>query len=115
MDLVKKNIIFAIPIRKEVISFRLDWAKLSNLEGRKDKIMARNCILTGKKTMTGNNVSHSNRKSKRRFYPNLQTKRYFDPETGEWITLKISTSAMRTINKLGFNEALNKFYKKGKI
>lgn len=63
--------------------------------------MSKVCQLTGKRPITGNNVSHSNRKTKRRFLPNLQKKRYFIPETGEWITLKITTKAMRTINKLG--------------
>ncbi|MBC7426110.1 MAG: 50S ribosomal protein L28 [Bacteroidia bacterium] len=77
--------------------------------------MSRVCDLTGKKALTGNNVSFSNRKTKRRFYPNLQEKRFFIPETGEWITLKVSTSAIRTINKLGITECLNRVIKKGKL
>lgn len=63
--------------------------------------MARVCQLTGKKVMTGNNVSHSNRKTKRKFYPNLITKKFYIPEEDSFITLKISTSALRTINKKG--------------
>lgn len=63
--------------------------------------MARVCDLTGKRYLTGNKVSHSNRKSKRRFNVNLQTKKFFIQETGEWITLRVSTSAIRTINKKG--------------
>lgn len=51
--------------------------------------------------MTGNNVSHSNRKTKRKFYPNLITKKFYIPEEDQYITLKISTSALRTINKNG--------------
>ena len=51
--------------------------------------------------MTGNNVSHSNRKTKRKFYPNLITKKFYIPEEDSFITLKISTSALRTINKKG--------------
>jgi len=70
--------------------------------------MARVCQLTGKKVMVGNNVSHSNRKTKRRFYPNLVTKKFFIPETGEWITLKVSTSALKTINKIGITAALKR-------
>jgi len=58
--------------------------------------------------MVGNNVSHSNRKTKRRFYPNLVTKKFFIPETGEWITLKVSTSALKTINKIGITAALKR-------
>ncbi len=60
--------------------------------------MSRICDITGKKVMVGNNVSHSNRKTKRKFYPYLQTKKFFIPESGEWITLKVSTSALRTIH-----------------
>lgn len=63
--------------------------------------MARVCQVTGKKPITGNNVSHSNIKTKRRFLPNLQKKRYFLEEEGRWITLKLSTDAIRTINKNG--------------
>lgn len=75
-------------------------------EKLKIQIMARVCDITGKKVMVGNNVSHSNRKTKRRFYPNLQTKKFFIPETGEWVTLKVSTNALRTINKKGITAVL---------
>ena len=57
--------------------------------------------MTGKKPMTGNKVSHSNIKTKRRFLPNLQTKRYFLAEENRWVTLKVSSEAIRTINKNG--------------
>ena len=70
--------------------------------------MARICDITGKKVMVGNNVSHSNRKTKRKFNPNLQTKKFFIPESGEWITLKVSTSALRTIDKNGITSVLKK-------
>lgn len=63
--------------------------------------MARVCQLTGKKPMTGNKVSHSNIKTKRRFLPNLQTKRYFIAEEDKWVTIKVSSEAIRTINKNG--------------
>ncbi|MFT3681113.1 MAG: 50S ribosomal protein L28 [Ferruginibacter sp.] len=63
--------------------------------------MARVCQVTGKKPITGNKVSHSNIKTKRRFLPNLQTKRYFLAEENKWITLKVSSEAIRTINKNG--------------
>ena len=61
--------------------------------------MARICQVTGKVPVTGNNVSHSNIKSKRRFLPNLQTKRFYLAEEDKWITLKLSTEGIRTINK----------------
>ena len=63
--------------------------------------MARVCQVTGKKSLRGNKVSHSNIKTKRRFLPNLQTKRYFLAEEDKWVTMKISSEAIRTINKNG--------------
>jgi large subunit ribosomal protein L28 len=75
--------------------------------------MARTCDITGKRMMVGNKVSHSNIKTKRRFYPNLQTKRFFIPEDNTWITLKVSTSALRTINKNGITAVLKKAREKG--
>lgn len=68
--------------------------------------MARTCDITGKKRMIGNKVSHSNIKTKRKFYPNLQTKKFFIPEENLWISLKVSTSALRTINKKGISAVL---------
>ena len=75
--------------------------------------MPRVCQLTGKRPISGNNVSHSKRRTKRRFLPNLFKKRFFVPETGEWITMKVSSSALRTINKLGVYDYLKKLEKKG--
>ncbi|NBP75236.1 MAG: 50S ribosomal protein L28 [Crocinitomicaceae bacterium] len=75
--------------------------------------MSRVCQLTGKSVMVGNNVSHSNRKTKRRFFPNLITKRFFIPEDESYITLKISTSALRTINKKGISACLKEARLKG--
>lgn len=75
--------------------------------------MSKVCQLTGKRPITGNNVSHSNRKTKRRFLPNLQKKRFYVPETEEWVTLRLSTSAIRTINKLGVYTYLKKLERKG--
>ncbi len=63
--------------------------------------MARVCQVTGKKPITGNTVSHSNIKTKRRFLPNLQTKRFYFVEEDRWITMKVSSEAIRTINKNG--------------
>ena len=68
--------------------------------------MARVCQITGKRPRVGNKVSHANNKTKRRFYPNLQTKRFFVPEEGKWITLKLSTKAIKTINKNGISAVL---------
>jgi|TARA_Y100000385_G_C13002589_1_gene597951 large subunit ribosomal protein L28 len=68
--------------------------------------MSRVCQITGKKVVTGNNVSHSNRKTKRKFYPNLQTKKFFLPEEDKWVTLKVSAAAIRTINKKGITAVI---------
>jgi large subunit ribosomal protein L28 len=63
--------------------------------------MSRVCQITGKRPVSGNSVSHSNIKTKRRFLPNLQTKRFFLAEEDKWITLKVSSDGLRTINKNG--------------
>ncbi len=75
--------------------------------------MSRVCELTGKKVIVGNKVSHSNIKTKRRFYPNLHTKRFFIPEEDKWITLKVSTSALRTIDKKGISACLKEAREQG--
>ena len=63
--------------------------------------MSRVCQVTGKKPVSGNSISHSNIKTKRRFLPNLQKKRFFLAEEDKWITLKVSSEGLRTINKRG--------------
>ena len=75
--------------------------------------MSRVCQLTGKKVMVGNNVSHSNQKTKRKFYPNLVKKRFYLPEEKEYITLRVSTSALRTINKNGITACVKEAKAKG--
>lgn len=75
--------------------------------------MSRICQLTGKRPVVGNHVSHSNHKTKRRFLPNLHKKRFYIPELETWVTLKVSTTAIRTINKLGIYQYLKKLEKKG--
>lgn len=77
--------------------------------------MARICDLTGKRPMTGNNVSHSNRKSKRKFLPNLQRKRFYIPELDEWIELRVAASTLRTINKKGIYQYLKELDKKATL
>lgn len=64
------------------------------------------CEITGKVAQVGNNVSHSNKKTKRRFNPNLRTKRFWSEEEGRWITLKVSAAGIKTINKNGLAAAL---------
>jgi large subunit ribosomal protein L28 len=68
--------------------------------------MSRICQITGKKVMAGNNVSHAKNRNKRKFYPNLQAKKFFVPETGETVILKVSANAIRTIDKKGIAAVL---------
>ena len=77
--------------------------------------MSKICQVTGKKAVVGNNVSHSKRRTKRRFYPNLFVKRYFIPEEQRWISLRISAAGIRLINKKGLSAALKEATEKGYI
>jgi large subunit ribosomal protein L28 len=77
--------------------------------------MSRVCEVTGKKVITGNKVSHSNNKTKRKFYPNLQEKKFYVPEEDRWVTLKISAAAVRTINKKGISAVLKEAKEKGRL
>jgi len=74
--------------------------------------MSKICDLTGKRPITGNNVSKAKNKTKRRFLPNLQTRKFYIPEMDKWIRLKVCTSAMRTIDKKGIYQFLKEVEKK---
>jgi large subunit ribosomal protein L28 len=75
--------------------------------------MSRVCQVTGKRPTSGNSVSHSNIKTRRRFLPNLKTKKFFLAEEDIWITMKISTEAIRTINKNGLYSVVKEMRAKG--
>ena len=77
--------------------------------------MSKICQVTGKKAMVGNNVSHSKRRTKRKFYPNLFEKKYYLPEEERWISLKISAAGIRLISKKGLTKALSEAKEKGYI
>ena len=68
--------------------------------------MPKVCDITGKSARSGNNVSKANNKTKRKFFPNLHKKRFYVPEKDIWVTLKVSSTALRTINKNGVNAVL---------
>ena len=70
--------------------------------------MSKICQITGKRVMFGNNVSKSINKTRRRFDINLVKKRFFNPEQNKWITLRVTTSVLKTINKKGISEVLRK-------
>ncbi|RLD30009.1 MAG: 50S ribosomal protein L28 [Bacteroidetes bacterium] len=75
--------------------------------------MSRVCELTGKRAMFGNKVSHALNRSKRRFNINLLKKRFYIPEEDKWITLKVSASALKTINRIGISAAIDEAKSKG--
>lgn len=77
--------------------------------------MARVCEVSGKRPQVGNKVSHANNKSKRRFYPNLQTKKFFIAEENKWVTLKVSTKVIKTINLKGISVVLKEARQKGTL
>jgi large subunit ribosomal protein L28 len=75
--------------------------------------MSKICQITGKKAMVGNNVSHSNHKTKRKFDANLFTKKFYWVEQDCWVNLNISANGLRTINKLGLDAAIKRAAEKG--
>ena len=75
--------------------------------------MSKICEITGKRVMSGNNVAHSNTKTRRKFYPNLQVKKFYIPEEDKWITLKVSTSGIRNINKKSISACIKEAREKG--
>lgn len=88
---------------------------LTYLRPLKNKAMSKVCELTGKRPMFGHSVSHSNVKTKRKFLPNLKKKKFYVPELDEWLELKVSVAALRTINKKGIYNYLKDLSKKGEI
>jgi large subunit ribosomal protein L28 len=79
---------------------------LSNVGCIKESAVARECQVTGKKPMVGNNVSHANNKTKRRFLPNLQNRRFWVESENRWVRMRVSTAGVRIIDKLGIDAVL---------
>ena len=77
-------------------------------------IMAKVCVVTGKKPMSGNNVSHANNKTRRRFEPNLQYKRFWLPSEKRWVRMRVSAKAIKIINKKGIESVVAQMRKQGK-
>lgn len=75
--------------------------------------MSRVCQVTGKRPITGNNVSHANNKTKRRFLPNLHSKRFWIESEGRWVSLRVSTKGMRIIDKQGIDTVLAEMRARG--
>lgn len=77
--------------------------------------MARVCRVTGKKRCSGNNVSHANNKTKRRFLPNLHSRRFWLESEGRWVRLRVSNAALRTIDKKGIDVVVNELRQSGQV
>jgi large subunit ribosomal protein L28 len=89
---------------------RRSWATSRFLEV---PIMARVCQVTGKKPMSGHNVSHANNKTKRRFLPNLQNRRFFVESENRWVSLRLTNAGLRTIDKNGIDVVLAEMRTRG--
>ncbi len=92
---------------------KLNVLIVNNKLKRKQTAMSKICQITGKKAMVGNNVSHSKRRTKRKFNVNLFEKKFYWVEQDTWIRLTISANGLRTINKLGLNAAMMQAAEKG--
>lgn len=80
-----------------------------------DEIMARVCQVTGKKPMVGNNVSHANNKTKRRFLPNLHSRKFWVESENRWVRLRVSNAALRTIDKKGIDVVIAELRAEGLV
>jgi large subunit ribosomal protein L28 len=81
----------------------------------RSKIMSRVCQVTGKSPMVGNNVSHANNKTKRRYLPNLQNRRFWVESENRWVRLRVSNAGLRTIDKKGIDAVLADLRSRGEI
>ena len=77
--------------------------------------MSRVCQVTGKKPMLGNNVSHANNKTRRRFLPNLQYRRFWVEAEKRWVSLRVSQAGLRTIDRKGIEVVLADLRKRGEV
>ena len=89
------------------------YGSLETFKGFQERAMARVCQVTGKRPVSGNNVSHANNRNKRRFLPNLMYHRFWVASENRWIRLRVSANAMRTIDKNGIDAVLSKMRARG--
>jgi large subunit ribosomal protein L28 len=87
----------------------------SNTSLSRRSVMARVCQVTGKGPMVGNNVSHANNKTKRRFLPNLQYRRFWLDGENRWVRLRVSNSGLRLIDKLGIEQVVADLRERGEL
>jgi large subunit ribosomal protein L28 len=117
-------IIFVVPVKRRVTEIPFPFSCSDNcfvipiffptFAVQNSDGMSKVCQVTGKRPVTGNKVSHSNIKTKRRFLPNLQQKRFFLAEEDRWVTLKLSSEGIRTINKRGLYTVVRELRQAGK-
>ena len=100
-------------MRSEMAALKREF--FNKLKKSNTTAMSKICQITGKRAMTGNNVSHSKRRTKRKFEVNLFTKKFYWVEQDMWILLTVSANGLRTINKMGLDNALKEAEKKGYI
>ncbi len=81
----------------------------------REYVMARVCQVTGKKPMVGHQVSHANNKTKRRFLPNLQYRRFWVESENRWVRLRLTTAGLRTVDKVGIEVVLADLRARGEI
>jgi large subunit ribosomal protein L28 len=81
----------------------------------KECVMAKVCQVTGKKPMVGNNVSHANNKTKRRFLPNLQNRRFWVESENRWVSLRLTNAGLRLIDKNGIDSVLADIRARGEL
>ena len=93
----------------------LFFSVLRYLRANKKKKMSKVCQITGKRARVGNNVSKAKNRTKRMFYPNLHVKKFYIPEEDKWITIKVCSSALKSINKDGISTVLKKAKEKGTL
>ena len=98
---------FCIGIARELISIKFF------VLATEKKIMSKVCQITGKKAITGNNVSHSKRRTKRKFNVNVSTRKFYWVEQDQWVRLTVSAAGLRIINKMGLDAAMKKAAKDG--
>jgi len=102
-----------LPIQKKLVILHSVWNKYQKFNKKKQIAMSKICQITGKKAMVGNNVSHSKHRTKRTFDVNLFSKKFYYVEEQCWISLKVSASGLRLINKVGLDAALKQAVAKG--
>jgi large subunit ribosomal protein L28 len=101
--------------RLEKLAIIAVFAEIHGKQSFWRSVMARVCQVTGKRPMVGNNVSHANNKTKRRFLPNLQYRRFWIEAENRWIRLRISNAALRLIDKVGIEQVVADLRARGEI